>query len=101
MRESDRTGIADAWRAAGGSLYVVLDEELRNAGADELIVTSAGGQTEGYSRAGMQHGRRRRREERCCSCGRTAFVSLEPRRRRLPDQGGDADRAGRAGSRGC
>jgi nitrogen fixation/metabolism regulation signal transduction histidine kinase len=59
MREYlDRTGhIADRLAGlSGGSLYVVLDEELRNAGADELIVTSAGGQTEGYSRAGMQHG---------------------------------------------
>ncbi len=39
----------------GGELYRALDEELRQSGADELIVTSAGGQPEGYSRAGMQH----------------------------------------------
>ncbi len=58
MREYlDRTGrIAE--RLAGlsnGSLYLVLDEELRRSGAEELIVTSAGGQPEAYSRAGMQH----------------------------------------------
>ncbi|HEY5558860.1 MAG TPA: ATP-binding protein [Steroidobacteraceae bacterium] len=59
MREYlDRTGhIADRLAGlSGASLYLVLDEAMRNAGADELIVTSAGGQTEGYSRAGMQHG---------------------------------------------
>ncbi len=39
----------------GGELYRALDEELRQSGAEELIVTSAGGQPEGYSRAGMQH----------------------------------------------
>lgn len=39
----------------GGELYRALDEELRQSGADEMIVTSAGGQPEGYSRAGMQH----------------------------------------------
>ncbi len=36
-------------------LYRALDEELRQSGAEELIVTSAGGQPEGYSRAGMRH----------------------------------------------
>ena len=59
MREYlDRTGhIADRLAGlSGGSLYAALDEEMRDAGADELIVTSAGGQTEGYSQAGMQHG---------------------------------------------
>ncbi len=59
MREYlDRTGgIADRIGGlAGGSLYAALDQELRRAGADELIVTSAGGQLEGYSRAGMAHG---------------------------------------------
>jgi len=40
---------------AGGELYRALDEERRESGAEELIVTSAGGQTEAYSRAGMQH----------------------------------------------
>ena len=40
---------------SGGELYRALDEELRESGAEELIVTSAGGQAEGYSRAGMQH----------------------------------------------
>ena len=39
-----------------GSLYSALDDHLRLAGADELIVTSAGGQPEAYSTAGMQHG---------------------------------------------
>ncbi len=40
----------------GGALYSALDAELRESGADELIVTSAGGQPEGYSRAGVEHG---------------------------------------------
>jgi nitrogen fixation/metabolism regulation signal transduction histidine kinase len=40
----------------GRSLYAALDDHLRLAGADELIVTSAGGQPEAYSTAGMQHG---------------------------------------------
>jgi two-component system, NtrC family, nitrogen regulation sensor histidine kinase NtrY len=39
----------------GGSLYLELDDELRNSGAEELIVTSAGGQPIAYSRAGMVH----------------------------------------------
>ncbi len=58
MREYlDRTGrIAERLAGlSGGTLYLALDEELRRSGADELIVTSAGGQPEGYSRAGMQH----------------------------------------------
>jgi len=37
----------------GSSLYLALDEELRSSGAEELIVTSAGGQSIAYSRAGM------------------------------------------------
>jgi len=41
---------------SGGELYTALDTELRESGADELIVTSAGGQPEAYSRAGVQHG---------------------------------------------
>ncbi len=40
---------------SGGALYLALDEELRGSGAEELIVTSAGGQPEAYSRVGMQH----------------------------------------------
>ena len=40
---------------SGGALYSTLDEELRGSGAEELMVTSAGGQPEAYSRAGMQH----------------------------------------------
>ncbi len=59
MREYlDRTSQI-AGRIAGlsdGMLYTTLDEELRGSGADELIVTSAGGQPEAYSRAGVQHG---------------------------------------------
>ncbi|MGH8198440.1 MAG: ATP-binding protein [Steroidobacteraceae bacterium] len=58
MRENlERTG-RTAERVSGlsgGGLYLALDEELRRSGADELIVTSAGGQPEGYSRAGMRH----------------------------------------------
>jgi nitrogen fixation/metabolism regulation signal transduction histidine kinase len=83
MREYlDRTGhIADRLAGlSGGSLYVVLDEELRNAGADELIVTSAGGQTEGYSRAGMQHGLPQAPSEELLLQLRQGrpFVSLQP-----------------------
>jgi nitrogen fixation/metabolism regulation signal transduction histidine kinase len=40
----------------GRSLYAALDDHLGLAGADELIVTSAGGQPEAYSTAGLQHG---------------------------------------------
>ena len=40
---------------AGGELYLALDDELRASGADELIVTSAGGQPVAYSRAGLVH----------------------------------------------
>jgi PAS domain S-box-containing protein len=83
MREYlDRTGgIAD--RLVGlsdGPLYTVLDEEMRNAGADELIVTSAGGQTEGYSRAGMQHGLPQAPSEELLLQLRQGrpFVSLQP-----------------------
>jgi PAS domain S-box-containing protein len=83
MREYlDRTGgIADRLVGlSGGPLYAVLDEELRNAGADELIVTSAGGQTEGYSRAGMQHGLPRAPSEELLLQLRQGrpFVSLQP-----------------------
>ena len=58
MREYlDRTGrIAGRLQGlSGASLYLYLDEELRASGAEELIVTSAGGQPEAYSRAGMLH----------------------------------------------
>ncbi|MGH8242580.1 MAG: ATP-binding protein [Steroidobacteraceae bacterium] len=40
---------------AGGELYLALDDELRASGAEELIVTSAGGQPVAYSRAGLMH----------------------------------------------
>ncbi|MGE0030730.1 MAG: ATP-binding protein [Steroidobacteraceae bacterium] len=83
MREYlDRTGhIADRLAGlSGGSLYAVLDEEMRNAGADELIVTSAGGQTEGFSRAGMQHGLPQAPSEELLLQLRQGrpFVSLQP-----------------------
>ena len=83
MREYlDRTGHISNRLAglSGGSLYVVLDEEMRNAGADELIVTSAGGQTEGYSRAGMQHGLPQAPSEELLLQLRQGrpFVSLQP-----------------------
>ncbi len=83
MREYlDRTGLI-AGRLAnltGGSLYTALDEELRVSGADELIVTSAGGQLEGYSRAGMQHGLPAAPPEELLMQLRQGrpFVSLEP-----------------------
>ncbi|MGH8251430.1 MAG: ATP-binding protein [Steroidobacteraceae bacterium] len=56
MREYlERTGrMADRMIGlTGGSLYAVLDDQLRQSGAEELIVTSSGGQMQGYSRAGM------------------------------------------------
>jgi len=59
MREYlDRTGqIANRLGGLSGTpLYAALDAEMRAAGADELIVISAGGQTQGYSRTGVQHG---------------------------------------------
>jgi nitrogen fixation/metabolism regulation signal transduction histidine kinase len=40
---------------SGSPLYLALDEELRGSGAEELIVTSAGGQSIAYSRVGMLH----------------------------------------------
>jgi len=40
----------------GGQLFTTLDDHLRWAGADELVVASAGGQPEAYSTSGMQHG---------------------------------------------
>jgi PAS domain S-box-containing protein len=40
---------------SGAALYLALDEQLRTSGAEELIVTSAGGQPLAYSRAGMLH----------------------------------------------
>ncbi len=83
MREYlDRTGhIANRLAGlSGGSLYAVLDEAMRDAGADELIVTSAGGQTEGYSRAGMQHGLPQAPSEELLLQLRQGrpFVSLQP-----------------------
>jgi len=59
MREYlDRTGeIAVRLPGLGGaSLYAALDAELRRTGAEELVVTTAGGQPEGFSRAAMLHG---------------------------------------------
>jgi nitrogen fixation/metabolism regulation signal transduction histidine kinase len=40
---------------SGGALFFALDDELRASGAEEFVVTSAGGQPVAYSRAGMQH----------------------------------------------
>ena len=58
MREYlDRT-LLMATRLEGrerGELYLALDDELRASGAEELIVTSAGGQPVAYSRAGLMH----------------------------------------------
>ena len=64
----------------GGSLYAALDDHLRLAGADELIVTSAGGQPEAYSTAGMQHGLPGVPQEELLQQVRQGrpFVSLEP-----------------------
>jgi nitrogen fixation/metabolism regulation signal transduction histidine kinase len=58
MREYlDRT-VRIAGRLEGlseGALYFALDDELRAAGAEEFVVTSAGGQPGAFSRAGMLH----------------------------------------------
>ncbi len=58
MREYlDRT-LRIAGRLEGlseGALYFALDDELRAAGAEEFVVTSAGGQPVAFSRAGMLH----------------------------------------------
>ena len=58
MREYlDRT-VRIAGRLEGlseGALYFALDDELRAAGAEEFVVTSAGGQPVAFSRAGMLH----------------------------------------------
>jgi len=64
----------------GGSLYAALDDHLRLAGADELIVTSAGGQPEAYSTAGMQHGLPAEPPEELLLQVRQGrpYVSLEP-----------------------
>ncbi len=83
MREIlDRTGrIADDLsELRGGSLYMSLDNHLRLAGADELIVTSAGGQPEAYSTAGMLHGMPAVPQEELLLQVRQGrpFVSLEP-----------------------
>ncbi|MGQ0430472.1 MAG: ATP-binding protein [Gammaproteobacteria bacterium] len=59
MREYlDRTGSIAGTVAglSGASLYAALDVELRRTDAEELVVTSAGGQPEGFSRASLQHG---------------------------------------------
>ncbi len=58
MREYlDRTGrIAERLQGlSGGTLYLALDDELHASDAEELIVTSAGGQPLAYSRVGMLH----------------------------------------------
>jgi len=41
--------------SSGAALYFALDDERRNTGAEELIVTTPGGQPVAYSRGGMQH----------------------------------------------
>jgi two-component system, NtrC family, nitrogen regulation sensor histidine kinase NtrY len=83
MREIlDRTErIADDLsNLSGGSLYAALDDHLRLAGADELIVASAGGQPEAYSTAGMQHGLPGTQPEELLQQVRQGrpYVSLEP-----------------------
>jgi nitrogen fixation/metabolism regulation signal transduction histidine kinase len=64
----------------GRNLYAALDDHLGLAGADELIVTSAGGQPEAYSTAGMQHGLPGVPQEGLLQQVRQGrpFVSLEP-----------------------
>jgi len=64
----------------GGSLYAALDDHLRLAGADELIVTNSGGQPEAYSTSGMQHGLPGAQPEELLQQVRQGrpYVSLEP-----------------------
>jgi nitrogen fixation/metabolism regulation signal transduction histidine kinase len=70
----------DLSQLSGGNLYAALDDHLRLAGADELIVTSAGGQPEAYSTAGMQHELPGVPQEELLQQVRQGrpFVSLEP-----------------------
>jgi PAS domain S-box-containing protein len=70
----------DLSQLSGGNLYAALEDHLRLAGADELIVTSAGGQPEAYSTAGMQHGLPGVPQEELLQQVRQGrpFVSLEP-----------------------
>jgi nitrogen fixation/metabolism regulation signal transduction histidine kinase len=58
MREYLERTVRIAGRLEGlsqGSLYFTLDDELRAAGAEEFVVTSAGGQPIAFSRAGLLH----------------------------------------------
>ncbi|HWM41209.1 MAG TPA: ATP-binding protein, partial [Burkholderiales bacterium] len=58
MREYLERTVRIAGRLEGlseGSLYFALDDELRAAGAEEFVVTSAGGQPIAFSRAGLLH----------------------------------------------
>jgi nitrogen fixation/metabolism regulation signal transduction histidine kinase len=58
MREYLERTVRIAVRLEGlseGSLYFALDDELRAAGAEEFVVTSAGGQPIAFSRAGLLH----------------------------------------------
>ena len=58
MREYLERTVRIAGRLEGlseGALYFALDDELRAAGAEEFVVTSAGGQPIAFSRAGMLH----------------------------------------------
>jgi nitrogen fixation/metabolism regulation signal transduction histidine kinase len=58
MREYLERTVRIAGRLEGlsqSSLYFALDDELRAAGAEEFVVTSAGGQPIAFSRAGLLH----------------------------------------------
>ncbi len=58
MREYLERTVRIAVRLEGlseGSLYFALDDELRAAGAEEFVVTTAGGQPIAFSRAGLLH----------------------------------------------
>jgi nitrogen fixation/metabolism regulation signal transduction histidine kinase len=58
MREYLERTVRIAGRLEGlsqGSLYFALDDELHAAGAEEFVVTSAGGQPIAFSRAGLLH----------------------------------------------
>ncbi len=108
MREYlDRT-VRIAGRLEGlsdGALYFALDDELRAAGAEEFVVTSAGGQPVAFSRAGMLHAlpaRAARGPADAAAAGPAAREPAAGARRRLPGARGDARSApGPARARGC
>ena len=85
----------------GSSLYLALDEELRASGAEELIVTSAGGQSDRLQPRGHAARAARRAAGGTAAAAAPGAAAREPAAgagRRLPGAGRDPDprRAGHA-----